>query len=170
MTALLQCDPILYYSHDIAQPLYLLCTLVLNLRVDSWKCSSFGASIVCLSPHQISWVSIILILLHCRKDSQVYFSINLLSTAEYSYSSHYLTTAILSLVGSSFTTLIWISELSSGPTRGPAYKSFRAISRPHIGRLHLIFDNPTWWFPWSPKLCQISILSAIIMSMDSLFS
>ena len=111
MTALWLCDPILLYSHDITQPLDLLCTLVLNLRVDSWKCSSFDASIVCLSPHQVSRVSIILILLHCRKGSQVYFSINLLSTAEYSYFSLYSTTVILSLVGYSFTTFITVSEL-----------------------------------------------------------
>ena len=84
---------------------------VLNLHVDSWKCSSFHALIVCLSPHQISQVSIILILLHCRKGSQVYFLINLLSTAEYSCFSLYSTTVILSLVGYSFTMFITVSEL-----------------------------------------------------------
>ena len=53
------------YSHDIIWPFSPLCTLVLNLHVDSLKCSSFGASIVHLSPQPIL-KSIILILLHCR--------------------------------------------------------------------------------------------------------
>ena len=114
MTGLWPFDPISLYSHDITWPLNPLCRLVLKLRSDSWKCSSFSASIVCLSPHRISRVSIILTLLHCRKGSQVYFSINLLSTAEYSYFSFYSTTVILSLVGNSFTTFITVPEL---PTR-----------------------------------------------------
>ena len=141
MTALWHCDPILYYSHDITQPLYLLCMLVLNLPVDSLKCSSFGTSIVCLSPHQISLKSLILILPHCRKDSQVYFSINLLTTAEYSYLSLDTITAILFLVGYSFMTFIPVSELHTRciyikwPHYAAAYKSLRAISRPHIGQL-----------------------------------
>ena len=150
MTALWHHDPILYHSHDITWPLYPLCTLVLNLPVDSSKCSSFGASIVCISPHQISWVSIILILLHCRKDSPVYFSINLLTTAECSYLS-------LDMITDCYPLSSWIqfndiyliiraiykAHTSSDPTCGPAYKSLRAISQPHIGRLQLILDNPT---------------------------
>ena len=111
MTGLWPFDPISLYSHDISWPLNPLCTLVLNLRVDSWKCSSFGASIVCLSPHQVSRVSIILILLHCRKGLSSLFLINLLSTAEYSYFSFYSTTVILSLVGNSFTMFTTVSEL-----------------------------------------------------------
>ena len=111
MTSLWPFDPITLYSHDITWPLNPLCTLVLNLHVDSWKCSSFGASIVCPSPHQVSRVSIILILLHCRKGLSSLFPINLLSTAEYSYFLFYSTTVILSLVGNSFTTFITVPEL-----------------------------------------------------------
>ena len=60
------------YSHDIIQPLFPLCTLVLNLPVDSSKCSSFGVLIVYPSP-QLILESIILILLHCRKDSSSFY-------------------------------------------------------------------------------------------------
>ena len=111
MTSLWPFDPISLYSHDISWPLNPLCTLVLNLRVDSWKCSSFGASIVCLSPHQVSRVYYLNPPPLQEGFIKSLFSINLLSTAEYSYLSHYSTTVILSLVGNSFTTFITVSEL-----------------------------------------------------------
>ena len=108
-------DPILYYSHDITRPLNLLCMFVLNLCVDSWKCSSFGASIVCLSPHQVSRVSIILILLNPPPFQEGFikslFLINLLTTAEYSFLSLDSIIVILYLVGYSFTMFIRISKL-----------------------------------------------------------
>ena len=114
MNTLWLCDPISLYSHDISRPLNPLCTLVLNLCVDSWKCSSFGALIVCLSPHQVSRVYYLNPPPLQEGFIKSLFLINLLSTAEYSYLSFYSTTVILSLVGNSFTTFITVPEL---PTR-----------------------------------------------------
>ena len=103
--------PYFLYSHDITRPLNPLCMLVLKLCVDSWNGSSFGASIVCLSPHQVSWVYYLNP--HPLQEGFIksLFSFNILSTAEYSYFSFYSTTVILSLVGNSFTTFITVPEL-----------------------------------------------------------
>ena len=65
-------------------------------------------------------------------ESQVYFSINLLTTAEYSYLSLDTITAILYLVGYSLMTSTYEAHTLSGTIYVAPYKSYQAISQTHI--------------------------------------
>ena len=148
MTALWLCDPISLYSHNITWPLNLLSTLVWNLCVDSWKCSSFGASIVCLNPHQVSRVYYLNPPPLQEEFIKSLFSINLLSTAEYSYFSLYSATVILSLVGYSFTTFITGPELPTTHIHQVALlRGCLQITMSHQSAAY----RPTTANPWQPN-------------------